>query len=268
MKKRLMYFMLPLLIVACNNKQRPETDTEHSLVPISFSIEGRADTKATDTRFEQGDEIGVFITEWSGSTPTPLKASGNYTENKRYSYNTTGFVSATPTYYPKSNKIDVYAYYPRVSTATAPVMDFSVQLDQSTPKGLTMSDFMLASKKGCASSTSSIPLTFDHALSKLKITINDPVIPDGNINIAIQFVYTSVKIDLTGQLHYQATSKNSIIPYRDPTSPSTFIVILPAQTLDAGNDRIALTISGRRYILRIPYDLVLEPGTETSCVAL
>ena len=53
---------------------------------------GQGGTRATETAFERGDEISVFAVD--PNTGTALKASGNYADNERYTYDGSIFTAA------------------------------------------------------------------------------------------------------------------------------------------------------------------------------
>ena len=58
----------------------PTTPTDKKMeIHISPSI-----TRATDFGFETGDCVGLYVVNYSGSTPGSLAAKGNHVNNKRF----------------------------------------------------------------------------------------------------------------------------------------------------------------------------------------
>ena len=66
-------------IVSC---QKQEINNNPAPMSIQF-IHPSAVTRATETAFESGDKIGLYVVE----TPAPLQVSGNYVNNLQATYN-------------------------------------------------------------------------------------------------------------------------------------------------------------------------------------
>ena len=144
-----------IICATCNN------ENEESLVKsnseVTFTI---LKTKAGDTSFSIGDEIGVYAVV-SGQS---LQSSGNFANNKRFRWNGSAFIPTDD-----ANKIvtapgvtlDFYTYYPYNSAICSAInSNFNVSTDQSS--NITYSDLMIAAFKN-ASYNTIIPLTFKHA---------------------------------------------------------------------------------------------------------
>lgn len=132
-------------------------------------------TRATTTAFEEGDAMGVFVTQYEGEAALPLQISGNYANNIKSTFDGSKWVNS-PAIYWADGKFDVYAYYPYDKPASVDEYLFSVELDQSTPEtaealsGYEASDFLWAKAAGI-SKMYAVPLTFKHGLSKVVINL-------------------------------------------------------------------------------------------------
>ena len=94
MKKIYLLTFAALLAFGCNKIETSETVDDGAM---RFNVEYPA-TKATETSFEAGDRIGVYITAYDGNTPLPLQLGGNYKNNNPVSFDGTSW-AADPVIY-------------------------------------------------------------------------------------------------------------------------------------------------------------------------
>lgn len=166
------------LLVGCGSNDDELTRADNGrCVPleIAASIDPQIEgiTRAAETAWAAGDNIGVFVTNQSTTTiyeDINHNAASNlkFTFSDGTNYETYGntyrlFTSATKIYL-SDNSVDVYGYYPYSSTASAPGaidLDLSVQTPQENI------DFMKARKGNVNNGTAAIELLFKHRLVKL-----------------------------------------------------------------------------------------------------
>ena len=157
--------MTALAMTACSN------DDEQVFTPAEGEIQlmmvHPAQTRATDTSFENTDEIGVYVT----AADSKLQLGGNEVNNERFVFNGTSWTSPRTVYWNTGNH-NVYAYYP-YSKNVNDVEDysFSVQTDQSTAENYTKSDFMWASVNDVAASAEAVRMQFSHKLSCVNVEL-------------------------------------------------------------------------------------------------
>lgn len=161
-----------LLCVGCNKDGAtvlPEDDAMH------FEAFHPA-TRATAAAFEQGDRIGLYVTEYSGETAPPLQISGNWANNVSATLGGAEWVTAKKIFW-SDNKMDVYGYYPYMTPVSIDAQPFSISLDQSTERngdelgGYEASDFLWAKVAGAEQSAESVSLQFRHRCSKIQILL-------------------------------------------------------------------------------------------------
>ena len=93
---------------SCTQKEAPVTAEERVPINLSFDL----NTKVTDTYFESGDAVGIYVVGYNGSNPGSLATSGNLYDNVKYSY-ATSWTGEQVLYWPdKTTPADFYAYYP------------------------------------------------------------------------------------------------------------------------------------------------------------
>lgn len=153
--------------------------------------------RATDTSFEGGDRIGLFAVK----TGLNMQPAGNILTNIPFGYDGLEWTADTPAYW-DAGVYDIYAYYPYTSKIEdTEDFSFSVQSDQSTHAGYTLSDFMWASARDVEASSDAVPLTFSHMLSKVIVVLEKGDEYEGEIpedsEVYILSTATTASIDLS-----------------------------------------------------------------------
>lgn len=172
MKKVLIISALTVFAMSCCSKNDDGFPTPSN--QMEFTVEYPT-SRATATKFEANDEMGVYVTQYNGNNALPLEISGNYANNVRSTYNGTKWVNS-PVIYWEEGKFDVYAFYPYAKLASVDEHLFTVSLDQSTEEtanvlsGYEASDFLWAKATGI-SKMDAVPLTFNHMMSKVVINL-------------------------------------------------------------------------------------------------
>ena len=162
-----------LLMVGCENSDNIPV-IEDGVMQIE--VLHPSATRATETAFESGDVVGLYVTEYSGEVASPLQISGNWANNVATIYNGTDWNPAKKIFW-SENKMDVYGYYPYMTPSSIDEHLWSVQLDQSTPEttdalsGYEASDFLWAKAKGVSQIEESAQLEFKHRCSKLVVKL-------------------------------------------------------------------------------------------------
>lgn len=170
--KSIIIFAAALMAIGCNKMEAPEFTDDGTM---QFNV-GYPVTKATETAFETGDRIGVYITGYENDKPLALQLGGNYKNNNPVTFDGAKWV-ADPVIYWGEGKYDVFAYYPFGAPASVDEMPFSLELDQTTEEtstalsGYEASDFLYASAKGVTSEGGSVDLNFKHKMSKFTVRL-------------------------------------------------------------------------------------------------
>lgn len=258
--KQLVLLLLSAALFACGSEAPVDQDPQ---APIQFSGDISLQSKATDNGFQSGDQMGVYITKWNGSSSTPLKSSGNYAENQLYTYSGSGFSSSPTLYYPSDgSKIDVYAYYPRVTTVASPEVVFTIKANQSLAGEYTKSDFMTAKVTGRSSSTSPIPLVFTHAMAKVVINLDPATVPSGAVSVKIHNAYNGLNYNLSNGSFNKSGTRSEITLC--PNGTNSFMAIIPPQTFAANELFATITVNGQNYIWKPTYQLDFTQNVETG----
>lgn len=165
MKKTLLVSLtFGLLLSGCNDEDSLGTSEGTGVRFTSYMVESRA----TDTAWEAGDEIGVYMQADA--------ASGYQKINVKYA-NSNGdvntFTSESPIEYSSNEStVSFMAVYPFSSLVTDGTYEFTLG-----NTSLSQNDIMYASTTSVAAGTQNVTLNFQHKLTKIVLQLNDE---DGN----------------------------------------------------------------------------------------
>lgn len=244
------YFILAaaaLTLAACSNDENSNIVENSELISLSAAIgtTTRAtltDAEAQNTQFASGKSI--FVEAYKKDVTTTY-TTGQYTANG--SGGLTGSL-----YYPATGEnIDICAYYPSsVSSSTA---SFSVGATQTTAANYQSYDLMYATKLTNKAKGSTHALTFNHALSKIIVTIaaGNGVTADNISNLVSAVKINNTKLTGTVSITGGAISVTGVtgdatdIDITGTTKTSHAGIIVPQQV--AAGVFITVTYNGQNY---------------------
>jgi hypothetical protein len=126
MKKLFTLMAAVAAMISCsNNVENVPTTPETNLLPINIST---TLTRATDSAFEAGDKVGIFVV----NEPNALAASGNHVDNMGFTYSTKWTPDAPIYWLDQTTKADFYCYYPYADGVSTTAHTFATKADQST----------------------------------------------------------------------------------------------------------------------------------------
>lgn len=267
MKKNIInsWTMLALLaLTACNDDTfGPNGAQENSgrLIVLAGEIDQVAVTRVNDNGFCDGDEMGVYIVDYQGSTPGTLQNSGNRGNNVKHTFDEAAYKwnSAYDVYWKDDHThIDIYGYYPFGSPEDVNAYSFKVKKDQSAEAtanemgGYEASDFLWGKAADVAPTEKIIRIPMRHRMSSPRITLAEGegfaegewsklekqvliknTRQDALINLADGSVTATGEVSQTG-----------IIPY---VKNDVFRGIVVPQTISAGTNLFTITVDGVVY---------------------
>ena len=267
MKKNIInsWTMLALLaLTACNDETfGPNGAQENSGRPIVLAgeIDQVAVTRVNDNGFCDGDEMGVYIVDYQGSTPGTLQNSGNRGNNVKHTFDEAAYKwnSAYDVYWKDDHThIDIYGYYPFGSPEDVNAYSFKIKKDQSAEAtanemgGYEASDFLWGKAADVAPTEKIIRIPMRHRMSSPRITLAEGegfaegewsklekqvliknTRQDALINLADGSVTATGEVSQTG-----------IIPY---VKNDVFRGIVVPQTISAGTNLFTITVDGVVY---------------------
>ena len=217
-------------------------------LPIKLNASLYQFTKATDTAFEEGDQISVNIFN-----------PECYLYNAHFTYTGGQLTSATP--YEWYDDTDVEATVTAMSPASetlegfAATQSFMVNADQSTKAGYAASDLLLASTKAYPSEEA-VNLPFKHALSKIVVNV-DNQLKESIADVWFTDVLGGVTFSTADHSDLAAAgSAGTVKAYK--SGENTWQLIVAPQT---ASPKLALTTaSGKQYTFVLSEEVVFTSG--------
>ena len=215
-------------------------------------------TKATESAFEQGDVIGIYVTEYQGETAPPLQISGNWANNVSVLFDGSSWNASRKIFWGEG-MMDVYGYYPYMTPESIDSNPFSVMLDQSTPEsdgqlsGYEASDFLWCKVTGVDQSTETVPLQFRHCMSKMVIQLVKGPSYEGEFpedaEVYIHSTVPTATIDFTtGSVTKNMFGEMATIRARKVDNDTYEAIIVP-QKLETRRPFVEIITGGVSYLL-------------------
>lgn len=240
--------MAALAMTACNNDEEQVLSSAEGEIQLQF-IHPSGQTRATDTSFEDEDEIGVYVT----TTESKLQLGGNEVNNEKFVFNGTSWTSPRKVYW-NEGRHNVYAYYPYTKTVNdVEDYQFRVQTDQSTADGYTKSDFLWASVSDIAASNSAVRMQFAHKLSCVNVVLEKGESYQGEIPAETEvYLYSTVPDALVSLSTGDACkdtygSSESIRCFQE--SPAKYKAIVVPQHISSRRPLVEVLIGNVSYLM-------------------
>ena len=236
--------MAAVMSFAACQKNEPTPSKPDSKLTLKVSASVYNFTKATDTAFEENDEIGLYM----------FKEGAAYAENHKYTYVGGALTTATDiAWYEEEDVVaDITAYYPYSENAYNG--EFTVNADQSSVELYKASDLLIASAQS-APTKNTVVLPFKHALSKVVVSF------DNQLNEEIANVYFT---DLLGKVTLnvndatvEATGSTGTIKALK-SGEDTWQLIVAPQT--ASPKLAVTTASGKQYTFVLEEEVTFTAG--------
>ena len=253
MKRVLLYIAVLLLTISC---QKQEQIIEPGVMDIHF-IHPSVVTRATETAFESGDKIGLYVVE----SPAPLQVSGNYVNNLQATYNGSQWTGDSGLRWPSTESVcDIYAYYPFMEVSKITAAPFSVLEDQSD--GFGACDFLWGKAASVAYTTDAIPVQFNHKLSKITLRLVKSETYVGDLpSDAVFYVHSTVP-DATVDLTTGSVTKDPYGTARTITchkvSDDTYEAVIVPQRLASRTPLFEMVANGVSYLVEGSFNF--KPG--------
>lgn len=253
MKRLLLYTSFLLITLSC---QQQEINLDPGAMDIQF-IHPAAVTRATETAFESGDKIGLYVVE----TPAPLQVSGNYVNNLQATYNGSQWTGDTGLRWPSSESVcDIYAYYPYMEVSKIDASSFSVLEDQSN--GFGACDFLWGKAASVSYTTEAIPVQFNHKLSKITLKLVKGADYVGDLpSTAVFYVHSTVP-DATVDLTTGSVTKDPYGTAKTITchkvDDATYEAVIVPQRLASRTPLFEMVANGVSYLVEGSFNF--KPG--------
>lgn len=250
--------------VSCTDESKePEAADDCGKVAMSFTFSHPSEARATETSFEEGDAVGLFVAE----SDRPLEISGNTLNNEHLTFSASGWNPGRKLYWDKGT-YNAYAYYPALDEiSSVSDLPFSVATDQRENSGIGIngyegSDFLYASSLGIESSPNPVNLQFRHILSKFTVRLIkgedfEGEIPD-NATVYVHNTVTDATIDLAaGVATKNARAGGKTVTARK-AGPTSYTAIIVPQRLENRVPLVEVVMNGVSFLYESKF--LFKPG--------
>ncbi len=236
-KLTLLATLFATVLTSCSS----DIDVDNDDVVTSGKMPVKIATRATSSSFNVGDEMGLYMVNYVNGVSQPIKPSGNYVDNKKFTFIGTSWAASGPIYWSDDQThADFYAYYPYDGNIVdANAYSFMVNVDQTTETAYAMSDFMWCKVTDLAPTTAQIQLKLNHRMSKvlIKVEAGDGFTQEdllaGTMSLSINGVKIHATIDLSTGIPTATGVSSTITPFK--TGDLTYEAIVIPQTVANGN---------------------------------
>ena len=244
--------MAAVMSFAACQKNEPTPSKPDSKLTLKVSASVYNFTKATDTAFEENDEIGLYM----------FKEGAAYAENHKYTYVGGALTTATDIAWYEETEVvaNITAYYPYSENAYNGM--FEVNADQSTLELYKASDLLIASAQS-APTKNTVVLPFKHALSKVVVSF------DNQLNEDIADVYFT---DLRGYVTFDVENATAVATGDKGTikafkaGENTWQLIVAPQT--ASPKLAVTTTSGKQYTFVLEEEVTFSAGKVSTATGV
>lgn len=224
------------MATACKKEDpAPSNGDQDRLIKVRASVYNFV--KATDTAFEEGDEIGVNI----------FKEDEAYLYNAKFTYTLGALTPDTPhKWYKEDVEAVITAVYPHNDAVNeyAATESFTVNSDQTEFVKYQASDLLLA-KTASRPTESAVTLPFKHALSKISVTL-DSKLEEEVENVWFTDLYGTVTYDPKNPFETLAAAGETGTVKAYKSGDNTWVLIVAPQ--ENANPKLAVTTaSGKQY---------------------
>ena len=236
--------MAAVMSFAACQKNEPTPSKPDSKLTLKVSASVYNFTKATDTAFEENDEIGLYM----------FKGKETYAENHKYTYVGGALTTAADIAWYEETEVvaNITAYYPYNENAYNGM--FEVNADQSTLELYKASDLLIASAQS-APTKNTVVLPFKHALSKVEVSF-DNQLNEEIANVFFTDLLGYVTFDVENATAVATGDKGTIKAFK--AGENTWQLIVAPQT--ASPKLAVTTTSGKQYTFVLEGEVTFSAG--------
>lgn len=248
---------------SCADETMEPDNNSNGKAAMNFTFSHPSASRATETSFENGDVVGLYVSE----ADKLLEISGNTVNNEGLTFEGSSWNSSHRLYW-DAGLYNAYAYYPRVSVVSSiSDLPFEISTDQSVVQANSMSgyeasDFLFASAKEISATSDPVNLQFRHIMSKISINLIKGEDFEGEIpekaTVYIHNTVSSATVDLTAGVATKDVrgERKSIVARQ--AGPTTYSAILVPQRLENRMPLIEVVMNDVSFLYESKF--LFKPG--------
>lgn len=256
-----------VLLAACGGGSQdeptpaPKPDPVETKIPVSLSVNLSGDGRATETAFENGDRVGLYMVNYTGSAAGTLASNGNHADNKPYTFSGSSWTTPDQLYWKDATThADFYCYYPYSTVSDVRNFGFDVRADQSTLAAFKASELLWGKTTDVAPTTSAVGIMVKHLMSAVAITLKPGAgfttasLAEAQKSVRINDLRVGSTVDLGAGTVTAIGAAASIVPYTDG---DTYRAIVVPQRVSSEH-LVTVTVNG--YDFELPQSVTFESG--------
>ena len=257
-RKIMLAFAGCIIAASCSNIESDSPFMEND--NVSFTSSMKAIARATETEFEEKDEIVVYAVKGDENGNTELKPSGNYADYIRYTYTGGRFINEKGIVRPTEFGVRYFAIYPYPAVTSVPTFKFSVKTNQGASGQYTLSDLCTAVSD--VTSAKDVDLVFSHRLSHVVVNLEGEDLGTGYATVRLNDVDTGCDVNLNNNTFVAYDSKEKV--YFTDNGTNSYKAIIVPQTIEKGSPFLTVALNGKDYTLKAATDLRFASGKQQT----
>lgn len=262
--KFMMTCLIMILLVGCSSggndePTSPIPEPPFSLkIPITLNCGVSVVTRATDTGYDSGDKIGLYIVNYNGNTAGSLMQSGNYVDNMCFTYDGK-WTPTSPIYWKdETTPADFYCYFPYGTPGNLEAYPFSVKEDQSTLANYKASEFLYGKANKISPTENAVNISTKHLFSCILIKVEagngftTESLAAASVSVKINGVKNEASINLKDGTVSATGTPKTIQALKEA---GTYKALIVPQSISA-DDLITVTVDGKEYNLKKEFTFV------------
>lgn len=226
-------------------ENQPVPVVDPVLISLSLTVDA-PQVKATDNSFEEGDQIGLYV-----SYDGELKSQGNYSDNRKYTFKSGVWTSESDLFWKdQESAADFYCYYPYAAPGNPLEYAFSVSANQSDLHSYKAADLLWGKCVGAVPSGGQVKIVTSHLMSNLLVYLKpgkgftEEEFAAANKQLTVGNVKTDAVVNLSVGGISALGQPGTVTPYRDG---DCYRLLLPPQEVAADADLLAVTVGESIY---------------------
>ena len=237
-----------MCLVSCsseNGKVDPTPTPTPDPVKIPINISMDVWTRVTDTAYESGDKVGIYVVNYQGASSGTLQSSGNYVDNMCFTYAGNWTPESEIYWKDETTKANFYCYYPYGEPSDIAAYPFSVKTDQSQQADYKASEFLWGKASGISPTANAVPIITNRSMSNMLIYVapgkgfTEETLAAATKSVRICNVKASATVDLRTGVATAVGSATEIVPYNEGTY---YRALLVPQTVADGSNLVTITV--------------------------
>ncbi len=251
MKKTCFILAAVAVLASCQKNASPVQEPADELLPVRLSM--GVETKVSDTEFDEGDQVAIYMVNYVNDAPGTLQTSGNHYDCHQFTLGEVWSSAEQMYWLDKTTKADFYCFYPYAVPADVNAYSFQTAADQSGLAAYKASDFVWGKASGVAPSKYNVDIATNHILSNAKIIVRpgdgftEETLAAAEVKVRINDVLTEALIDIADGSVTATGTPADVVPY---DYGEYYRAVVVPQTVAEGSELIVLTVNGVDYALK------------------